>query len=132
MQVIRGVEAVNMSTNPFAIRIEYVLVDGHEVATDQEGYIQDMDEWSEGFALAQAEKEGLELTSEHWDVIRLLRDYYHEHAVQMEVRKMIKHFSAAWGAERGNNRHLHDLFPRGGPQKQGNRLAGIRKTKGEH
>ena len=123
---------MNMSTNPFAIRIEYVLVDGTEVATDQEGYIQDMEEWSEGFAKAQAKKEGLELTDEHWDVIRLLRSYYHEHAVQMEVRKMIKHFSNVWGDERGNNRHLHDLFPRGGPQKQGNRLSGIRKTKGEH
>ena len=123
---------MSMSTNPFAIRIEHVLVDGVEVATDQEGYIQDMDAWSEGFALAQAEKEGLELTDEHWDVIRLLRSYYHEHAVQMEVRKMIKHFATAWGPERGTNRHLHDLFPRGGPQKQGNRLAGIRKTKGEH
>lgn len=121
-----------MQTNPFAIRTEYVEVDGKSIATDQEGYIQDMDEWSEGFARGQAAKEGLELTAEHWDVVQFIRDYYDEHGVQATVRDMIKHFKAAWGAERGNNHHLHDLFPKGGPQKQGNRLAGIRRTKGEH
>ena len=54
------------------------------------------------------------------------------HSVQAQVRDMVMHFRAAWGAERGNSRHLHDIFPMGGPQKQGNRIAGIRKTKGEH
>ena len=45
---------------------------------------------------------------------------------------MIRHFAQAWGPERGNNHYLHDLFPVGGPQKQGNRLAGLLRTKGEH
>jgi tRNA 2-thiouridine synthesizing protein E len=45
---------------------------------------------------------------------------------------MIRHFVQAWGPARGNNHHLHDLFPVGGPQKQGNRLAGLLRTKGEH
>jgi tRNA 2-thiouridine synthesizing protein E len=121
-----------MSTNPYATRIEYLDVDGKTVATDQEGYIQNMDDWSEAYVKALAEKEGLELIGEHWDVINYIRAYYEEHHVQPQVRDMIKHFKKAWGPERGNNRYLHDIFPRGGPQKQGNRLAGIRKTKGEH
>ncbi len=50
-----------MSTNPYATRIEYVDVDGHMVATDQEGYIQNMDDWSEEYAVALAKKESLEL-----------------------------------------------------------------------
>jgi tRNA 2-thiouridine synthesizing protein E len=45
---------------------------------------------------------------------------------------MIWHFSKVWGPDHGNNHHLHTLFPIGGPQKQGNRLAGLLKTKGEH
>ncbi len=52
--------------------------------------------------------------------------------MQAQVRVMIKHFTQVWGPERGSNHHLHDLFPRGGPQKQGNRLAGLLRTKGEH
>ena len=121
-----------MSTNPYATLIEYLEVDCNRVATDQEGYIQDMDQWSDGFVNALAAKEGLTLTEEHWDVIRFIRHYYEEHRVQAQVRDMIKHFKDVWGPERGNNHYLHDLFPKGGPQKQGNRLAGIRRTKGEH
>ena len=48
------------------------------------------------------------------------------------MRDMIKHFSKIWGKERGSNHYLHQIFPHGGPQKQGNRLAGLLRTKGEH
>ncbi|MDD3448301.1 MAG: TusE/DsrC/DsvC family sulfur relay protein [Gammaproteobacteria bacterium] len=121
-----------MQTNPYAHRIKTINVDGRPVETDSEGYLQDLDEWSEAFAVALAEEEGLALTGEHWEVIRFIRDYHERNHIQAQVRHMIQHFRKAWGPERGNNHYLHDLFPRGGPQKQGNRLAGIRRTKGEH
>jgi tRNA 2-thiouridine synthesizing protein E len=120
------------STNPYAIYTKALLVDGKEVLTDPEGYILDMEQWSEGFAIAQAEREGLTLTDEHWQVIRFIREYYEDHNVQAQVRDMVMHFRTLWGPEKGNSRYLHDIFPMGGPQKQGNRVAGIRKTKGEH
>jgi tRNA 2-thiouridine synthesizing protein E len=109
-----------------------LVVDGRPVATDAEGYLIRLDDWSEAFVRAQAAREGLTLTPEHWEVIRFLRAHWAEHRVQPQVRVMIRHFARAWGPERGNNHHLHDLFPRGGPQKQGNRLAGLLRTKGEH
>ena len=109
-----------------------LLVNGREILTDSEGYIVNLDEWSEDFVRAQAAAEGLELTEEHWEVVRFLRDYYAEQGVQCEVRKMVKHFRKVWGPERGSSRYLHQIFPRGGPQKQGNRLAGLLRTKGEH
>lgn len=122
-----------VQTNPFATRIDYVNVDGKQIATDQEGYIQDMSEWSEGFATAIAEKEGITLTDEHWEVIWYIREFHEKHQVQAQVLDMIKHFAKKWGKEKGNNKYLHKLFPTGGgPQKQGNRIAGIRRTKGEH
>ena len=103
-----------------------------DVATDSEGYLRNLADWSEEFTRAQARSEGLILTDEHWEVIRFLRSYFQEHGVQPQVRVMIKHFANAWGPERGNNHYLHAIFPRGGPQKQGNRLAGLLRTKGEH
>lgn len=109
-----------------------VDVDGRAVPTDSEGYLQHLDDWSEAFARTLAREEGLSLTPAHWEVIRFLRRHFHEHGVQAQVRVMIKHFTQVWGPERGSNHHLHDLFPRGGPQKQGNRLAGLLRTKGEH
>jgi tRNA 2-thiouridine synthesizing protein E len=109
-----------------------VQVDGRALATDSEGYLLHREEWSEAFARALAQEEGLVLTPEHWQVIDFLRAYFQEHGVQAQVRVMIRHFAQAWGPARGNNHHLHDLFPVGGPQKQGNRLAGLLRTKGEH
>ncbi len=107
-------------------------INGREVETDSEGYLVDLGDWSEGFVRAQAEREDLELSDENWEVIRFLRDFYEKHQVQANVREIIKHFRKVWGPERGSNRHLHAIFPRGGPQKQGNRLAGLLRTKGEH
>jgi tRNA 2-thiouridine synthesizing protein E len=107
-------------------------VAGRDIETDSEGYIKNLGEWTEEFAKARAAEEGLKLTDEHWQVIRFLREYYQQHEVQAQVRVMIAHFSKEWGEARGNNHYLHDLFPIGGPQKQGNRLAGLLRTKGEH
>jgi len=115
---------------PGAVRT--VLVKGQPVATDVEGYLKNLGDWSEDFARAQAESEHLELTEAHWQVIHFLRAYYEERRVQAQVRALIQHFAKVWGPELGNNHHLHALFPMGGPQKQGNRLAGLLKTKGEH
>lgn len=109
-----------------------IEVNGKEVETDSEGYIAQLDEWSEDFARALAQQEELELTDEHWQVIQYLRNYYQEHSVQAQVRAMIKHFTQEWGPARGSNHYLHDIFPKGGPQKQGNRLAGLHRTRGEH
>lgn len=107
-------------------------VDGRDILTDSEGYLVDPADWSEAFVKVLAEHDGLQLGTEHWDVIRYLRQHYAEHGSQASVRDMIRHFRTVWGAERGSNRYLHQLFPRGGPQKQGNRLAGLLRTKGEH
>jgi tRNA 2-thiouridine synthesizing protein E len=107
-------------------------VDGRRVETDSEGYLVDRNEWSEAFVHALARQESLALTPQHWEVIHFLRDYYAIHGVQAQVRVMIRHFGKIWGLEHGMNHRLHEMFPRGGRQKQGNRLAGLLRTKGEH
>lgn len=112
--------------------VRRVQVGDREVLTDSEGYLVDPATWSEGFARSEAALEGLDLHAEHWEVIRFLREYYARHGTQVTVRDIIRHFRKLWGAEKGNNRYLHKLFPLGGPQKQGNRLAGLLRTKGEH
>ncbi|MCW8935566.1 MAG: TusE/DsrC/DsvC family sulfur relay protein [Gammaproteobacteria bacterium] len=109
-----------------------IMVNGKEVLTDSEGYLVDPGDWSEAFTQQLAEYEGLKLNQEHWEVIRYQRDWYAEHDSQASVRDIIKHFRELWGCDKGCNHYLHKLFPRGGPQKQGNRLAGLLRTKGEH
>lgn len=115
-----------------AVFVKTLDVSGRPVLTDSEGYILNLGDWSEDFARALARQEDLELTDEHWEVIRYLRAYFEQHGVQAQVREMIRHFRATWGSGKGSNHYLHEIFPRGGPQKQGNRLAGLLRTKGEH
>ena len=114
------------------VQTKSLLINGKEILTDSEGYIFNMDDWSDDFVRAQAKAEGLELTDEHWAVVYFLRDYFEKHRVQCEVRKMVKHFKTIWEPEKSSSTYLHRIFPRGGPQKQGNRLAGLLRTKGEH
>ncbi len=109
-----------------------IQVGDRAILTDSEGYLVDPSDWSEDFARALAVQEGLALTAEHWEVIRFLRARFARNGIQSTVRVMIVHFRDIWGPERGSNRYLHQIFPRGGPQKQGNRLAGLLRTKGEH
>lgn len=111
---------------------QVIQVEGRDVLTDSEGYLVDPADWTEAFARTLASSEGLALEAEHWEVIRFLCEYYSRHGSQASVRDMIKHFRRVWDVHRGSNRYLHRLFPRGGPQKQGNRLAGLLRTKGEH
>ena len=114
------------------MQIKKVIVGNRGIETCGESYIVNRDEWSMEFAYAQAQAEGLDLTYEHLDVIIFLRHYFDQHGVQCEVKKMVKHFKHTWDEERGNSTYLHRIFPHGGPQKQGNRLAGLLRTKGEH
>ena len=69
-------EDARESANPYAIYTRKLKVGEDEVLTDPEGYILNMEEWSEGFAVALAAEEKLTLTSEHWEVIRFIRQYY--------------------------------------------------------
>jgi tRNA 2-thiouridine synthesizing protein E len=112
--------------------VRSVDVNGRAVQTDSEGYLVNPADWSEEFVKTQSAQEGLVLTNEHWEVIRYLREYYVRYGQQASVRDMIRHFRGVWDSERGSSRYLHTLFPLGGPQKQGNRLAGLLRTKGEH
>jgi tRNA 2-thiouridine synthesizing protein E len=121
-----------MTANAAHADRRWIEVAGGRMETDSEGYLLDRRKWSMDFARALAREEGLELTPAHWEVIHFLREFEAEHGVQAQVRVMIREFTRRWGAERGSNHALHDMFPRGGPQKQGNRLAGLLRTKGEH
>ena len=107
-------------------------VNGESILCDGEGYLLDLEAWSEDYVYASARREELALHDEHWQVIYFIRTFHDRHGVQAPVRDMIKHFKKIWGKEKGNSRYLHQIFPKGGPQKQGNRLAGVRKPKGEH
>ena len=51
-------------------------LNGHAVHVDAEGFLTEYDEWDEALGAVLAERIGVELTDEHWAVIRFLREDY--------------------------------------------------------
>jgi len=47
---------------------------GRDVHVDDEGFLTEYDEWDETLAAELASNIGVEMTDEHWAVIRFLRD----------------------------------------------------------
>lgn len=96
----------------------------HEAAQDPD-FPNGPPDWSRIEAVAQARKEGLTLTDNHWQVVRSLQDYYARHAEHTAINAREIHdalderFHALGGIK-----HLYELFP-GGPVAQGCRIAGL-------
>lgn len=106
-----------------------IEVDGKSYEVDEEGYLVNLAEWVPGIAGIMAKEDDLELTSEHWEIINFLREYYEEYQIAPAVRVLTKAVGKKLGKEKGNSKYLYSLFPYG-PGKQACRFAGLPKPTG--
>ncbi len=106
-----------------------LVVNGVEVATDEEGYLEDLSSWTPEIATAMAAEEDVELSDEHWDIINFLREYYEEYQIAPAVRVLTKAVGKRLGKDKGNSKYLYSLFPYG-PGKQACKYAGLPKPTG--
>ena len=93
---------------------------------DDEGYLKNIEDWSQEFATLMAERENITLTPEHWEIIQLVREFYQEYKTSPAIRMLVKAMSQKFGEEKGNSRYLQRLFP-DGPAKQATKFAGLPK-----
>ncbi len=101
-----------------------IRVKDRPIEVNDDGFLMDPAEWDEEVAMALAKaEEGLEqLTLEHWEVIRYIRDYYLEKNLAPMVRKVCKNTGFSL-------KHIFELFP-SGPAKGACKLAGLPKPDG--
>ncbi|GAB4362113.1 MAG: sulfurtransferase TusE [Gammaproteobacteria bacterium] len=103
-------------------------VEGRTIETDANGYLVDLNDWSEAVAKHIAASEELDLTDRHWDVIRYLRDeYINNNQNQPNERTLVKAMSKIWN-EKVSSKDLYDLFPRM-PSKQAGKIAGLPESR---
>jgi tRNA 2-thiouridine synthesizing protein E len=76
---------------------------------DADGYLVEPGLWTENVARVLAEREGIALSADHWDVLRFMRAYYDEHQVAADARFVIRHLTDRLGPEARNR--LFELFP---------------------
>lgn len=103
-----------------------LIVDGRPIEIDQEGYLTDLNDWSEPVAEALARQEDLTLEAEHWEILQLLRAFYSEFQLSPATRPLIKYTALKLGPDKGNSMHLNRLF-KGTPAKLAAKLAGLPK-----
>lgn len=105
------------------------ILDGKRFHTTGEGYLSNEEDWSFGVAEFMAAEDNCVLTENHWTVINLIRDYYHEHQIAPGVRLLVKQIGKKLGKDKANSRYLYRLFPEG-PAKQACKYAGLPKPTG--
>lgn len=103
--------------------------EGKTIEHDEEGYIVDIGNWTEDLAGIIAKEESIDMSSEHWEVVNFLRDYYSEYQIAPAVRVLVKAIGKKLGPDKGNNKYLYELFPYG-PAKQACKIAGLPKPTG--
>lgn len=96
------------------------------LATDAEGYLINLDDWSTEAANTLAHSAGIELTEAHWEVLFLLREFYTEYGISPATRPFVKAVALKLGKEKGNSMYLMTLFSES-PAKLAAKLAGLPK-----
>ncbi|GAB1620750.1 MULTISPECIES: TusE/DsrC/DsvC family sulfur relay protein [Agarivorans] len=99
---------------------------GQQFETDKNGYLIDLNSWSEDLAAHIAQLEEIEMSEAHWEVVRFVRNFYLEFNTSPAMRALVKAMAKKFGPEKGNSRYLYKLFPQG-PAKQATKVAGLPK-----
>ncbi|MBI5675540.1 MAG: TusE/DsrC/DsvC family sulfur relay protein [Nitrospirae bacterium] len=106
-----------------------IEVDGKSYEIDDDGYLVDWQQWNENIATHMAKEEGIDLTEEHWEIIRFLRDYFQKYQIAPMIKILTKEIGKTMGKEKGNTKYLYQLYP-AGPAKQACKYAGLPKPTG--
>jgi TusE/DsrC/DsvC family sulfur relay protein len=61
---------------------------GREVHVDDEGFLTEYDEWDEELGTELARRIGIDLTEEHWKVVRFLRADFREKGETATTRRV--------------------------------------------
>ena len=102
-------------------------VKGKTVETTDNGFLVDPNDWDEDVARALAAGEGVEMTDQHWDIVRYLRDeHFNNNGNEPNERTILKDMGKKWGSK-PTSKDMYGLFPQM-PSKQGRKIAGLSQS----
>ena len=99
------------------------ILAGVEIDVDEDGFIQDPDNWNQALAedLAKTE-EAYPLDEDRWKLVNYIRDYYLKFEVAPPIRMLCKQTGF-------DLKKVYELFP-SGPAKGACKVAGLPKPTG--
>lgn len=95
---------------------------GHEVQINDEGFLTEYDDWNEEIGAELATNIGIEMTDDHWAVIKFLRDDYKVKGETPTTRRVDKVGGIA-------TKQQFELFPKK-PGRKMAYIAGLPKPHG--
>lgn len=105
--------------------MQSLAVGQRSIELDQHGYLTNPDDWDMDVAHAMAKKINLEMTEDHWLVVKFVRDWFEERQAVPEARHALKAMKEKMGKEKATRKYLYQLFPYG-YAIQACKIAGMR------
>jgi tRNA 2-thiouridine synthesizing protein E len=104
------------------------------IPVDEEGFLVEPRDWTEGFATAAASRDGLNLTETHWGLIRYFREHFEEQKEHPDMRILVQtlgaHHGERFSDQKKYREFVYGLFPeRPGPIVELCKLAGLPKLR---
>lgn len=101
-------------------------VNQRTIELDAEGFLKNLNDWNESVAEVLAKNENIGLTDAHWEILFLLRNFYHQFQLSPSMRALVKHTEQTLGKDKGKSLYLLQLFPES-PAKIASKIAGLPK-----
>lgn len=96
------------------------------ITFSKDGYLEDASLWTEALAIEIAQKEAITLTTQHWQILHALQQFYTQYDVMPTMRAFLKYLQLELNDI--DSAQLYALFPKG-PISQGAKIAGLPKPK---
>lgn len=94
------------------------------IEVDKDGFLLDHLQWNENTAEQLAQNEGITLSSAHWELITIIRQFYDEFGISPAMRPLAKYIKLHLGADKASSIYLMQLFPQS-PAKYLAKIAGL-------
>ena len=99
------------------------MLGNKEVEVDEDGFIQEPDQWDTAVAEDIAkQEEAYPMTEDHWKIVNYLRQYYQDFGIAPPIRMLTKQTGI-------DLKTIYKLFP-SGPAKGACKIAGLAKPTG--
>jgi tRNA 2-thiouridine synthesizing protein E len=93
---------------------------------DKEGFLRQLSDWNEDLASELALQDDIILSAEHWEIINIVRAYYHQYKISPVNRVLVNTIKQKLGPEKGKSIYLMRLFS-GKPARLVSKIAGLPK-----
>jgi tRNA 2-thiouridine synthesizing protein E len=105
-----------------------IQVNDKMVDTNEQGFLCNLDDWSEDFAEEIARRDGIELFVDHWELIDYFRDYHDVNQKNPTMHSMVGTLGKSKGShfheQKDYEKHIYNLFPKD-PIHEICKLAGL-------